>query len=71
MCSPEGCFEMFKSGGARLLNQFFLRKDLIQVDFECGLYFRLDKDVPEEGNCPKEAVMSAILSIHTENAQKF
>ena len=62
---------MLKSGGARLLKQFLLGKDLIQVDLECGLYFRLDKDVPEEGNCPEKAVEPSVFSIHAENAQRF
>jgi hypothetical protein len=51
VCSPERRFEMFKSGSTRLSDKFFLWKDLVEVYFEGGFYFRLDKNTPECGNC--------------------
>ena len=53
-----------------MLSEFRLGKVLIQVDLECGLYFRLDKDFPEGGYCLEKTVMPAILAIYTENVKR-
>jgi len=60
---------MFESGGACLFHELFLGKDLVQIDLECGSYFRLDKDAPEWGYCLQKAIVPAIFAFHAEHAE--